>query len=196
MLEAVHAGSEEEQRALWDRALSLYAEFVNDNPDHAKAPRARCMMGLLHFRLGHTQQAVDLLRDPELRVQDPVAGLVALRTLAAAYEDLGEFSLAASCYRQALSMTCNYDQDRDYERLSNLYVSLAEHTDNERDRAGFLEMAIKQLDHALQVTGIDPTRRKAELENLRDVLAAKLPAEPASPPDAEASPDAREEGVS
>ena len=167
------AKSFDEDRANKQRALRLFGEFRKGNPSHQKALRAKVLTGLLNFRLEHYEKAVELLRDPTLRLKDPDSALPALRTLARAYTQLGEYDRAVSAHLQAASMNGNCSPDVDYVELGNLYRLRADRAQNDEDRKRFQEAAVEQWTHAILMPGIDQTN-KIKIREKRDWLLDKL----------------------
>jgi len=167
------ADSFDEDRANKQRALQLFGAFVKDNPSHQKAIRAKVLMGMLHFRLEDYSDAVALLRDPALPLKDAESAVPALRTLARAYTQLGEYEAAVSAYLQAASMNGNYSPDVDYDELGNLFQLRAERAQNEEDCQRFRREAVEHWSHATRIPEIDPTN-KAKVMEKRDWLLREL----------------------
>ncbi|MBI5095483.1 MAG: hypothetical protein HZB26_24005 [Candidatus Hydrogenedentes bacterium] len=161
-----------------EQSLKQFQQFIEDNPLHAKAPRAKTLAGLLQYRLKRYKEAVDQLHSPSLRAEDPNASLVILRTLASSYARLGDFESARSAYLQAASLPDNYSPDRDYQELSDLCKSMADQASTPEEKRRYLDLYAEQLSHAILAPGIDPVSKK----RLQSLLATRQP-------DAEAAPD-------
>jgi TolA-binding protein len=160
VLQLTPPGSYNADDTVYKPALALFEDYVKDNPAHNKIARAQSLMGILNFKLGRYREAVGLLRDPELRLKDPGAAVSALRTLARAYVELGEYESARSAYLQAASWPSNYSPDVDHNELAALYQLMAEQAPNAEERWRYLEMAIEQCDQAVRMPGIDPQSKK------------------------------------
>jgi tetratricopeptide (TPR) repeat protein len=161
----------DEQTRVYTRALELFQQFLADNPTHAKAPRARTLMGRLHYELGQYQEAIELLREPELRLLDPMAAVPAVRLLARSYAKLGQDDSARSYYLQAVVLQDNHTPDVDYVELGTLYRSMADRAPTEGDRNEYERLAAVQWTHAVQSSGIDPATKKelrAKINVLRE----------------------------
>jgi len=169
VLQQVQPSSKDEATREYTRALELFQTFLDENPAHAKAPRARTLMGRLHYELGQYQQAIELLRDPELRLLDPIAAVPAVRLLARSYAKLGQDDSARSYYLQAVGLQDNHTPDVDYMELGALYRAMAERTSAAEARREYEQLAITQWMHAIQSPGIDPGAKK-ELRAKIDVL--------------------------
>jgi LysM repeat protein len=126
-------------------------------------------MGRLHFELGQYQEAIELLRDPELRLLDPIAAVPAVRLLARSYAKLGQDDSARSYYLQAVGLQDNHTPDVDYLELGTLYRTMAERAPVSTARREYEQLAIAQWTHAVQSPGIDPAAKK-ELRAKIDVL--------------------------
>jgi len=169
----------------WKKALELFTRFVKENPGHVKAARAKTLMGQLNFRLRRFEETIDCLNDPDLRLKDPEAALPALRLLARAQVQLGDFDAAVSAYLQAAAMSGNYSPDVDYDELGDLYRLRAERTEDMTARAEFERLAVEHWTNATRVPGIDPGN-KAKITAKRDWLT-NHPGSASSPP---SGPDA------
>jgi len=165
-------GRTEGSRETLEQALSLFRQFVQDYSDHDKAPRARTCMGILCFKLGRYEEAVDCLRDPALRLEDAAAALPSLRTLAQAYRQLGDPEAAISAHMQAAALPDNYCADADYEAIGHDCVEMADAAAPE-DEVRLLQQAIAQWDHALSVPGADRILKR-EIELKRQLLQERL----------------------
>jgi tetratricopeptide (TPR) repeat protein len=188
-LQLVTAGSSDAQRENTRRALELFETFRNENPTHPKTARAETIMGRLLYDSGQFKEAIELLRNPELRLKDPVAAVPALRTLARAYAQLGDEQAARSYFLQSVGAQDNHSPDVDYAELGSLYHSLAER-ENDPDRKIELEqLAIEYWEHALQTPGIEPSSKQI-LRTQVSVLREHLMSEPGMAPAMEALEEA------
>jgi len=170
-LQLLKPTAKDEQTQVYTQALELFQRFLADNPTHAKAPRARTLMGRLHYELGQYQEAIELLREPELRLLDPMAAVPAVRLLARSYAKLGQDDSARSYYLQAVVLQDNHTPDVDYVELGTLYRSMADRAPTEEDRNEYERLAALQWTHAVQSSGIDPATKKelrAKINVLRE----------------------------
>ena len=155
------------------QARAHFEQFILDNPNHEKVARAKNIVGAIHYDLGEYEKCIDLLRDPNLRIADPVSALPAMRTLARAYGKIGDLDAARSAYLQAVSMSTNYTTDMDYEELGNLYKQEADAAKDAETKKKFQELALEQWSNAIKVRGVSPTHEK-QLMFMRDQLQAEL----------------------
>ncbi len=195
-LQLAPADSFDAKQARNTRALDLLDRFVKDNPAHAKVPRARIRMGILDFEIGRYENAIELLQDPTLPQRDPEGALPALRTLARARLELGQYKEAASAYLQAASLTGNYTADQDYEALGDLYRLQADHVENGDERRQLQTEAVESWTKALRMPTADPAATSKIREKRRwlsdqlgisgdetaDQVSAPKPQEKAAPP--------------
>jgi len=159
-------------------ALALLERFMDENPGHMKAGRAQTMIGILNYRLGQYDQAIELLRSRALRLEDPDAALPALRALARAYTQVGEYDAAESMCLQAASMPNNVNADVDYHELGELAKLRAEKATDEETRIQWQREAVEHWATAVRVPGIDPVS-KNRIEEKRRWLLDELPTEAA-----------------
>ncbi len=159
-MQQIKAQSGEEEQEYLTRALTLYDQFIKDNPGSVKVARARTLMGHINFKLHNYKEAINILRDPMLSLQDPDAALPALRTLARAYTQMGEYSAAESAYLQAASLTGNFSPDVDYVELGDLFQLRANRADTDEERIRFSKAAIEQWTYATRVPTIDPANKE------------------------------------
>lgn len=164
--------SRDEAQRVYEKSLTLFQQFINDNPTHPKAARAQILMGILSFELGKYQQAIEMLQDPELRLKDPVAAVPMLRTLGRSYAKLGDEESARSYYLQSAGMAGNHTPDVDFEELGMLYHSLAERATKPEAKARYVQQALQHWASAAQIPGIDPAS-KANIRNKVEVLKGK-----------------------
>jgi len=156
-------------RALAD-SLNLFDRFIEHYPEHDKSHRARTLRGILLYRMGDHEAAVSTLRDPSLQLADPAAALPMWRTLARAYQALGDTASARSEYLKAASFQGNYNADEDFEALGRMYKRLAEGAGDSAARAEHLREGISYLQQAALVPGVSRDRQQAlqrEIEFLR-----------------------------
>jgi tetratricopeptide (TPR) repeat protein len=153
-----------------ERAYNLFARFVADNPAHAKVPRARVRMGILSFEMGRYEEAIETLQDPTLPMSDPEGALPALRTLARARRELGQYAEAASAYQQAASLSGNYTADQDYEELGDLCRWQADHTENAEEQRRLHMNAVENWTKALRMPTADPSVKGKIREKRRWLL--------------------------
>ncbi|MBM3289189.1 MAG: tetratricopeptide repeat protein, partial [Candidatus Hydrogenedentes bacterium] len=170
-------------------ALRLFDQYRKDNPTHAKAARAQTIMGRLNYEAGKYADAVELLRDPELRLRDPASAVPALRTLARASAKMGDAESARSYYLQAVGVQGNHSPDVDYAELGSLYQTHADKTEDLDKRIELQQLAIESWAHALEAPGIDPSNKQAIRSQL-DVLRERLQNEPGMAPAMESLGDA------
>ncbi len=168
-LQLLQPSSVDERQQVYTRSIEMFKQFLDAYPTHAKAPRARTLMGRLYYELGEYQQAIELLRDPELRLLDPMAAVPAVRILARSYAKLGQDDSARSYYLQAVGMQDNHTPDVDYTELGTLYRALAERAQAPAKRGECEQLAVVEWTHAVQSPGIDPATKK-ELRAKMDVL--------------------------
>lgn len=155
-------------------ALKLFKAFVDANPNHAKAFRAQVLMGMLEFRLGDYQKAIELLRQPDLRMRDADAALPALRLMARAYTQLGEYDAAVSMYEQAGTLPGNYNADVDYNELGDLYQRRADAEQDEEKKVDLQKSTLKNWLYAMRLLGIDPVNRD-RIKEKYDYLLSQMP---------------------
>jgi len=167
------AADADEKRDNNTRALALLKAFVDENPAHVRAPRAKTMAGLLHYRLGEYEKAIDCLRDPLLQLKDADSELPALRTLARAYTHLGDFDAATSAHLQAAALSMNFSPDIDYDRLGDLFKDRAERAQDPVERDQYRQAAVDNWTLAIRIPLIDPVN-KAKIKTKRDWLQGQL----------------------
>lgn len=170
------SGSGDAARKRREEALSVMNAFVRDHPADIKRARAECLIGVLHFELGHYQEVVNILREPARQVDDPNAVLPILRTLAAAHRMLGEYDQAESAYLQAAVLPRNYSADADYYDLGELSRERARLAEAPADRQRFLQAALTYWDKAVRTPGGDPSKR-TEIQKQIDRIRADIAAE-------------------
>lgn len=188
-LQLVKPGSRDAQLEITRKALELFDTFRKENPAHPKTARAETIMGRLLYDSGKYHEAIELLRNPELRLKDPVAAVPALRTLARAYAQLGDEQAARSYYLQSVGAQDNHSPDVDYAELGSLYHTLAERETDPDRRIGLEKLAIEYWEHALQTPGIDPSSKQI-LRSQVSVLREHLLSEPGMAPAMEALEEA------
>ena len=179
--------SRDELNRIYERSLALFTQFVNDNPTHPKAPRAAVLMGRLHYELGQYREAIELLKDPELRLRDPMAAVPALRILARSCAKLGQDESARSYYMQSVGHQDNHAPDVDYMELGSLYRTLTDQASSPDSRKKYAELALAQWTYAAQAPGIDPEskrelRSKIEALRQRESLGESTPVTDGVPP--------------
>ncbi|HOJ34352.1 MAG TPA: tetratricopeptide repeat protein [Candidatus Hydrogenedentes bacterium] len=160
---------------VYKKSIEAFETFLRENPAHPKAARARTMIGLLSFRIGDYGKAIEILKDPELRLKDPVASLSILRTLARAYALSGDMAAAQATFLQAAKLETNPSPDLDYDELGNLYQNLSETTPVPENRLRYQQMALMYWEEAASFAGTSPTTRNA-LQHKIDILREKLKA--------------------
>lgn len=175
------------------QALRLFEQYCKDNPAHAKTARAQTLMGRLNFESGRYTEAVELLRNPELRLRDPASAVPALRTLARASAKMGDAEAARSYYLQAVGVQGNHSPDVDYAELGSLYQSRADRAEDLDKRIELQQLAIESWTHALEAPGIDPSSKQSIRSQL-DVLRERLESEPGMAPAMESLNDAAAAG--
>lgn len=172
-LQLTTSSSAENTARARDESLKLLDRFVTENPGHPKVARAETFIGVLYYRTGRYQDAVNVLGDPDRRLLDPGAYLTTLRTLGRSYGALSEVSPAHTSFMRAASLTDNMTPEQDYVELAGLYQDLADRSASESDRQRYLAAAIEQWDHAIQVPDLLKNRRE-EIQLMRDVIASRL----------------------
>ena len=182
------AASDDAQEVI-KQSLRLFDQYRKEYPAHAKAARAQTIMGRLNYDAGQYQQAVELLRDPELRLRDPASAVPALRTLARAEAKIGDAEAARSYYLQAVGVQDNHSPDVDYAELGSLYQTRADREQDLDKRIELQQLAIESWTHALEVPGIDPASKQTIRSQL-DVLREHLQNEPGMAPAMESLNDA------
>lgn len=103
-----------------EQAVTVYARFVEEYPEHPKVQRATTMLGLGYVKTANYDRAIQILGKPNLRKVDPEGYLAALRGLAEAHAALGQMEEARSAYLRAASLEGNYSADEDYLALAEL----------------------------------------------------------------------------
>ncbi len=160
------------QKELRD-ALALLAEFQQEFPSHTKAARADTLRGIIYFELDESRQAIEVLRDPTLRLRDPGGALPILRTLARAHTKLGEYDMARRAYLQAARLEDNRKPDEDFEQVGLIYERLAEYSEEPAAQREHREMALEYWQYALESPGIDRVRED-DLKRRISLIEAKL----------------------
>ncbi len=163
------------------QALRLFEQYRKENPTHAKVARAETLMGRLNYESGRFNEAIELLRNPELRLRDPASAVPALRTLARASAKMGDAEAARSYYLQAVGVQGNHSPDVEYQELGVLYQTRADQADDLDKRIELQQLAIESWTHALEVPGIDPASKQTIRSQL-DVLRERLQSEPGMAP--------------
>lgn len=191
-LRLMSAATVDEERVNLMRARGLLGQFLQEYPAHRKALRASVLDGEIAFALGEYGQAIDILRNPAIAVNDPDSALPALRTLALSHAQLGDYAAAESAFLQAASMDGNYATDKDYEQLGDLCKMWADRAESPEARQQFEAKAIQFWDQAMQVTTIDPADR-ANIKSKRTLVAGRedegpSAVSPAAPSSTEAAP--------
>jgi TolA-binding protein len=143
-----------------EQAVALFEQFVRENPNHPKVARALTLMGVAQLHLKNYEEAIDILRQPELRMKDTAGALTGLRALARAYEHTGDHESAQSNYLKAASMAGNYAPNEDYSQLAELHKRLSLQEIPEGERRTHLESAIQYWNHAAQTPGLEPSERQ------------------------------------
>ncbi|MBI2425359.1 MAG: tetratricopeptide repeat protein [Candidatus Hydrogenedentes bacterium] len=189
--QAAQGQSVDGSRALREKTLQLYAQFVEQNPSHPKRVRAETIMGILQFELGNYDEAEALLRRNATEVSDPDASLPIVRTLARVYLNRGEFDRAESTFLQAAILPKNYSADEDYEQLGQMFSDLSRIEEDPVKRAALHAKVNDYWEKAIQVPGIDPGKRKS----IERWLAALGSETPVAPPAAADSPVAAPAGA-
>ena len=174
-LQRIEGGTAGERREMHESALRLFEQFIRDNQTYkdSKLARAEVMTGILHFKLGNYQKAIDVLGNPELRLRDPGAALASVRVLAHAHAEAGDYEGARDAYLQAAGMGGNRTPDEDYCALAEMYDALASRADTQMERQ-YKEMAVLHWRNAVQVPGINPVI-KTEIRNRLNRLAESIP---------------------
>ena len=155
--------NDDDGRDLARRALIYFDEFIGENPGHPKIPRARCMMGILHFRMQQYDKAIEMLQplcESGPHAEDGEILLPAMRTLARAHARLGQYVAAEEMYEAAASLEDNLTPEVDYFELGNLYAERTGSAANAVERRTLRAKAIAYLENALRAPGIDPQERE------------------------------------
>lgn len=180
-MQLIDPTGDDERQQVTKQALRLFEQYRKDNPAHAKVARAESIMGRLNYESGRYAEAVELLRNPELRLRDPASTVPSLRTLARASAKMGDAEAARSYYLQAVGVQGNFSPDVDYAELGSLYQSRADRAEDLDKRIELQQLAIESWTHALEVPGIDPTSKQTIRSQL-DVLRERLQSEPGMAP--------------
>ncbi len=143
------------------QAAALLEDFIRENPGHKKLPRARSLLGILYYENGKHEQAIEMLRELVRQLEDQLAALPVLRTLARAYGKSGALEEAENMYLQAASMQKNYTPDVDYFELGELYQRRAELEEDIAARDQLQARAIKYFTLAMESPVVDPDTRNA-----------------------------------
>jgi TolA-binding protein len=154
-------------------AIGIFEKFTRQFPAHEKTPRAETLMGLLYYKTGRYLEAINLLGDPDRRLRDPGAYLMALRTLGRAYVDVGQLDNARSAFLRAAALESNMTPDQDYVELATTYQDLGARTGDPAQRRRYFGQAVEQWDFAMQVPGL-LKGRKDDIKLLRDAAASRL----------------------
>lgn len=176
-----HADNADDAQEIRGQALRLFEQYRKDNPAHTKVARAETLMGRLNYESGRYAEAIELLRNPELRLRDPISAVPALRTLARASAKMGDAEAARSYYLQAVGVQGNHSPDVEYRELGVLYQARADQAKDLDKRIELQQLAIESWTHALEVPGIDPGNKQAIRSQL-DVLRERLQSEPGMAP--------------
>ena len=164
--------SSDAPQAYADAILRLQ-QFIGNNPDHPKRHRAETLLGVMHYRTQNFEQAIAVLRDPQLQKFDREAYLPGLRVLARAYAAINDVDRAHTTYLRAASLEENRSPDQDYLELAAMYEQRAQHANTADAQRRYLRAAVDQWDVALQVPGLLKTRKK-EIRQRRDIVAEEL----------------------
>ncbi|MCP4644384.1 MAG: tetratricopeptide repeat protein [bacterium] len=171
-------------------ALAQFEQFIQDNPegDPAKLARAQIVIGMLHFRLGRMEQALDILSDPELLARDPKSRLAVLRACAGAQAKQGQFDAAVSLYREAIAEPLNRTPDKDHAALAELYETLSHQAVGPDEQSRYRQLAGDEWRAIATAAIVRPADKDYALRRL-EKLAGEEPAAPdgAAPPTPEAS---------
>ena len=164
--------SSEAPQAYTDAILRLQ-QFMGNNPDHPKRYRAETLLGVMYYRTQNFEQAVAVLRNPQLQKFDREAYLPVLRVLARAYAALNDVDRAHTTYLRAAALEENRAPDQDYLELAAMYEQRAQHTNTADLQRRYLRAAVDQWDVALRLPGLLKIRRK-EIRQRRDIVAEEL----------------------
>jgi len=160
----------------YTEAIGIFEKFIADYPGHEKIARAETLIGLLYQKTGRDLEAINVLGNPDRRLRDPGAFLMALRTLGRAYTNVGQIENARSAFLRAAALESNMTPDQDYVELANLYQTLAARSGDPAQRRHQFQLAVEQWDFAMQVPGMLKSR-KDDIKLLRDAAAANLDSE-------------------
>lgn len=159
-------------QAYADAVLRLQ-QFIGNNPDHPKRHRAETLLGVMYYRTQDFEQAITVLRDPQLQKFDRQGYLPGLRILARAYSAVGDVDRAHTAYLRAASLEENRSPDEDFLELAAMYEQRAQHADTTELQQRYLRAAVDQWDVALRLPGLLKSRRKA-IRQRRDIVAEEL----------------------
>ncbi len=160
----------------YTEAIGIFEKFIAEYPSHEKTARAETLMGLLYYKTGRFLESINVLGDPDRRLRDPGAYLMALRTLGRAYAEVGQTDNARSVFLRAAALESNMTPDQDYVELATLYQTLASRSGDPAQRRYYFQLAVEQWDFAVQVPGMLRSR-KEDVKLLRDAAAARLESE-------------------
>ena len=154
-------------------AILRLQQFMGNNPDHPKRHRAETLLGMMHYRTQNFEQAIAVLRAPQLQKFDREAYLPGLRVLARAYAAVNDVDRAHTTYLRAASLKENSSPDQDYLELAAMYEQRAQHANTADTQRRYLRAAVDQWDVALRLPGLLKIRKK-EIRQRRDIVAEEL----------------------
>lgn len=175
-----------------EEAADLFARYLREHPGDARTDRAQVLLGITQFNLKHYDEAIRLLRESAKALNDPMAALPVLRTLASAYRMQGQYRDAESTYLQAASLPKNFAPDADYFELGDMLRSEATLEEDPEQRAALRTRAMDYWQRAMDSPAIDPVERE-KIQTLmewlekeaaapagQDAAAGQAPGSPAS----------------
>jgi tetratricopeptide (TPR) repeat protein len=177
LLQMVPDSSDPQRHQLLQRSTELFDAFLDTHPNSPKRGRVQCLKGMLQYELGNFSEAVELLRNPALFLDDPDSELPALRALAGAFEGMAEYEAAESTYLQAALLPRNVSAEQDYGALASMYQKMAGNAGVGNERTRYLERATTYLVKASKMPGMSLSARRA-IEVRLGRLAADLKVSP------------------
>lgn len=172
-----------EARAAYEKAITRFERFLQENPglDDTKRARAEILQGVLYVKLGRPAEAVEILDQEELRLRDPGASLAVLRNLGRAFGQLGNLQAARDYLVEAAHDPASHAPDKDYAALAQLYEEAAPSASSPSAEAEYLSQAYQYWREASQVAGISPAGRQ-RIRVKMESLAKRLEEEPVPAP--------------
>ena len=152
------------ERAL--EAIESFQNFVEQNPVHAKRLRAEILIGILFYRAGSYQDAIQILENPALRTGDAGGSLAAMRALAQSYAEVGESEKAISTLMRVASRDGNYRADDDHKAIAQIFERLAQQATTESERQKFRSAAITQWNFTLKGLGLPASTKRVYRSDL------------------------------
>lgn len=157
----------------YNDALVKFESFVKLNPMHEKTGRAETLIGIVRYRIGDYDKAVEILSDPKLRLRDSRGYLPALRILARAYAAQSDIENARDALMRAAALEENIAPDKDYMEVASMYSELSRNAREGVMRMHYMRQAIEFWEKSIRMPGILSVKKR-ELEVLVDYTKAEL----------------------